>query len=134
MPFNYLSQLIKHFDYMPKCPQKITSLLKNYKGVDWALYTQYQTLYPHEIKLWKNNAHDLSLISLFPKQSYTIYQNSVICLLTGTITTNEQPYVIHDKDNAYNTNYHISDKKITITSSQNEYTSFFIFKNYKDLK
>lgn len=120
----YLSQLIRHITNTPKYPEKMISLLKNYKGSDWAHYIQYQSLYPHEIKLWKNNAHDLSIISLYPQQSYTIYKNSTVCLLTGIIQSKHQPYVVDD--------CYITKNKLTFTSS-NDYTSFFVFKNYKDM-
>lgn len=120
----YLSQLIEHIAKTPKCPQKIISLLKNYKGSDWAHYTRYQPLYPHEFKLWQNNAHNLSIVSLYPKQSCTIYQNSSVCLLTGVMTTNQQPYIIRDE--------YIAKTKLTFISDD-DYTSFLVFKNYKDM-
>lgn len=120
----YLSQLIEHIVKTPKYPEKIISLLKNYKGNDWSHYIKYQPLYPHEVKLWQNNAHDLSIISLYPKQPCTIYQNSSVCLLTGIMLTNQQPYIIRDE--------YIAKTKLTFISDD-DYTSFLVFKNYKDM-
>lgn len=122
----YLSQLIKYIVHTPKHPEKVISLLKNYKGNDWAYYVKYQPLYPHEIKLWKNNAHDLSIVSLYPKQSYTIYQNSTFCILTGMMIANQQPYAVREYD------YYFTKNKLTVTSPH-DYTSYLVFKNYKDM-
>lgn len=131
MSFRCLGQLLNYLDQAPT--QQYISLLKNYKGHDWTFYVMYQPRYPHELKLWKNNAYDLSIVSLFPKQSYTIYKNSIVRLLTGTVTANEQPYVIHDQEDEYNTHSYVTKKKLILTSPH-DCTSFFVFKNYKDME
>ena len=126
MSFHFLSQLITQIEQSPKCPINISSLFQQYKGIDWCTYISYRPLYPQQTRLWNNNAHELVLLSLFPHQSFPIYKNSTIHLLTGQALTNE-PFQISLDYPTYYIKNHLQ------LQSKNDYTTFLMFKNYNDI-